>query len=207
MIEILKNSVELVDKNKSYKEVLDKCVTAARICYSSEKENTLEANEKFIANLISIGHESVIEHESLSFVIITNIGCTRELNRHRHNSPNERSTRYVDMSNLQIVLNDEYSESEITSIQSACQSIVDTYNQFPRKERDKARAILPLCTATKEIVTMNLRQIREVLKQRLDLHAHRDIREIAYQILDIMHENYPIFVEDIYKEFNEKRPN
>lgn len=206
MVEILENKVKLLDTHKSYENLIRKCEYAARLCYQTKPAATLEEAEKFLGHLIEINHGSIIEHESLTFRITTNIACTRELNRHRHNSPNELSTRYVDMKNLKIVLNDSYTDEEKENIKKACENIIETYKIFDRKERDKARAILPLCTATQEIVTMNLRQIREVLFQRLDPHAHRDIREVAYQILDIMYEKYPIFVKDIYEKFNDLRP-
>lgn len=57
-------------------------------------------------------------------------------------------------------------------------------------------------------MTMNFREIRHFLKLRLDKVAHQSIREIAYQILKIMKEEYPVFVfdfdladyEDIYNQ-------
>lgn len=205
MTKILNNKVELID-NKSYEEVLRKCEMAARLCYQTKPAETLEEAEKFVGRLIKINHGSIIEHESLSFMITTNIACTRELNRHRHNSPNEMSTRYVNLEDFAIVLNDDYSDSEKQIIADLCDNISEAYTKFPKGSRDRARAVLPLCTMTKEIVTMNFRQLREVLRQRLDKAAHRDIREIAYQILDIVYEKYPIFVKDIYEEFNELRP-
>lgn len=205
MTKIMKNKVELID-NKSYEEVLRKCEMAARLCYQTKPAETLEDAEKFVGKLIKINHGSIIEHESLSFMITTNIACTRELNRHRHNSPNEMSTRYVNLKDFNIVLNDSYSDEEKEAIVKVCDEISKVYSEFPKGSRDRARAILPLCTMTKEIVTMNLRQLREVLKQRLAKEAHRDIREIACQILDIVHEKYPIFVADIYEEFDDLRP-
>lgn len=205
MTEILENHVELID-NKSYEEVLRKCEMAARLCYQTKPAETLEEAEKFVGKLIRINHGSIIEHESLSFMITTNIACTRELNRHRHNSPNEMSTRYVNLEDFAIVLNDSYSDEEKEIIAELCDDISKAYTKFPKGSRDRARAVLPLCAMTKEIVTMNFRQIREVLRQRLDKAAHRDIREIAYQILDLVHDNYPVFVEDIYQEFGDLRP-
>lgn len=204
-IQINKYSVELID-DKNYEDLVRKCEKAARLCYQTKMAKTLEGAEKFLAKLIKINHGSIIEHESLSFRITTNIATTRELNRHRHNSPNELSTRYVDMSNLPIVLNDSYTNEEIEILMPAFEACQKAYLKFPKKDRDKARIVLPLGTQTKEMVTMNIRQLREVLFQRLSPEAHRDIRDIAYAILDIVYDKYPVFVKDIYEKFNELRP-
>lgn len=199
MVKILENKVELVKENLSYDDVLSKIEQAARLCYRSKRSETREDREKFLKNLIGVGHESIIEHGSLSFLITTDRACANQIVRHRLASYSQESTRYVDLSDLEIVLDHSYSEEDKERITSRCIDMALTYGSlggYKRSTRDNARAILPLCTATRLYMTMNFREIRHFLKLRLDKAAHQSIREVAYQILKIMKEEYPVFVFD-----------
>ena len=56
---------------------------AGRTCYKSESKISDGSAEKFIANIIGRGHESVIEHEKITVRFICDRGVTHELVRHR----------------------------------------------------------------------------------------------------------------------------
>lgn len=199
MVRILANKVELVKENLTYKEMLDKIETATRLCYRSKKSDTQEGQEKFLSNLMKIGHESIIEHGSLSFIITTDRACANQIVRHRMASYSQESSRYVNLSDLEIVLDKSYTDEEKSTIEFSCDYLGDEYKYLggdKKSTRDKARAILPQCTATRLYVTMNFRELRHFLSLRLDKAAHQSIREVAYQILKIMKEKYPVFVFD-----------
>lgn len=210
MVRILKNKVELVKENLSYDEVLSKIEQATRLCYRSKRSETREGREKFLKNLMAVGHGSIIEHGSLSFLVTTDRACANQIVRHRMASYSQESTRYVNLSDFDIVLDKSYTYAEQLAMMITCKGILETYEYLggdKKSTRDKARAILPQCTATRLYMTMNFREIRHFLKLRLDKAAHQSIREIAYQILKIMKEEYPVFVfdfdikdyEDIYE--------
>ena len=197
-MKVLKNKVELID-NKDYETMVRKIEAAARSCYRSKMSKDLKGAEQFLYNLMKIGHESIIEHESLTFKIRTDRACANQIVRHRLASYSQESTRYVDLGGFNIVLDQSYSEDEMLAIRFLCEEIQGLYNHFDT--RDKARCVLPLCTETNLTMTMNLREIRHFLKLRLDSHAHASIREVANEILVIMNERYPIFVKDIVEEY------
>ncbi|WP_308652482.1 FAD-dependent thymidylate synthase [uncultured Anaerococcus sp.] len=199
MVRILENKVELVKENLSYDEVLYKIEQATRLCYRSKKSKSQEGQEKFLSNLMKIGHESIIEHGSLSFIITTDRACANQIVRHRMASYSQESSRYINLSDLEIVLDQSYTEEEKDSIKWVCEDLARAYEELggdKKSTRDKARAILPQCTATRLYMTMNFREIRHFLKLRLDKAAHQSIREIAYQILKIVKKEYPVFVFD-----------
>lgn len=199
MVRILENKVELVKENLSYDDVLSKIEQATRLCYRSKRSETREGGEKFLKNLIAVDHGSIIEHGSLSFLITTDRACANQIVRHRLASYSQESTRYVDLGDLEIVLDNSYTDEEKSTIEFSCDYLADEYKYLggdKKSTRDKARAILPLCTATRLYMTMNFREIRHFLKLRLAKAAHQSIREIAYQILKIMKEEYPVFVFD-----------
>ena len=211
MVRILENKVELVKENLSYDDVLSKIEQATRLCYRSKRSETREGREKFLKNLMAVDHGSIIEHGNLSFLITTDRACANQIVRHRLASYSQESSRYVDLSGLEIVLDQSYTDEEKDSIKWICEDLARVYEDLggnKKSTRDKARAVLPQCTATRLYMTMNFRELRHFLKLRLDKAAHQSIREIAYQILKIMKEEYPVFVfdfdladyEDIYNQ-------
>lgn len=198
-MKITTNQVELLD-NKSYKEILDKLETAGRTCYKSTKKDDIKAKEQFVRGIIKSGHESVIEHECLTFKVITDRAIANEMVRHRLASYSQQSTRYVDLSDLRVILPLEIEEDDIgfemVHFFQQCEEVYRKLIEMGAK-KDIARSVLPLATETEIIVTMNFRSLRHFLKLRLHKSAHENIRDIARKIYDIVEEKYPIFVEDL----------
>jgi len=81
-MKIIEPSVELVDDFDAA-AIMKKIERAGRVCYKSEGNIKDDSAEKFIRGIIKRGHESVIEHATISFKIICDRGVTHELVRHR----------------------------------------------------------------------------------------------------------------------------
>lgn len=191
-----KQKVELLYP-QSYEELTEKIEIAGRVCYQSEPKGYPE-NEKFIRMIIKRGHESVLEHGSLTFKVRTNRAIANEIVRHRLASYSQESTRYVKYDDIEFIpcekLKDPNLENLLLSAELAYKVLL-TSDFKPEEARD----ILPNCTATTLVMTMNFRELRHFLKLRLDKAAHPQIRELAGMILEILKEKYPVFVEDIEK--------
>lgn len=189
-----KQKVELLYP-QSYEELTEKIEIAGRVCYQSEPKGYPE-NEKFIRMIIKRGHESVLEHGSLTFKVRTNRAIANEIVRHRLASYSQESTRYVKYDDIEFIPGDRlggsYAEDMMTRIEEAYIFLIG--QEFKAEE---ARDILPNATATTLVMTMNFRELRHFLKLRLDKAAHPQIRELSGMILDILKEKYPVFVEDI----------
>lgn len=187
-----KQKVELLYP-QSYEELTEKIEIAGRVCYQSEPKGD---PEKFIRMIIKRGHESVLEHGSLTFKVRTNRAIANEIVRHRLASYSQESTRYVKYDDIEFIPGDRlggsYAEDMMTRIEEAYIFLIG--QEFKPEE---ARDILPNATATTLVMTMNFRELRHFLKLRLDKAAHPQIRELAGMILDILKEKYPVFVEDI----------
>lgn len=195
-----KQKVELLYP-QSYEELTEKIEIAGRVCYQSEPKGYPE-NEKFIRMIIKRGHESVLEHGSLTFKLRTNRAIANEIVRHRLASYSQESTRYVKYDDIEFIpwidprglkINHLY-ELEVLYINM--EFIYKKLIEDNFKPED-ARDILPNATATTLVMTMNFRELRHFLKLRLDKAAHPQIRELAGMILEILIEKYPVFVEDI----------
>lgn len=89
-VTILNHSKEISKNNKDLIEL------AGRTCYKSQLNKNTQLS--FIQQLIKSGHESVIEHISVSFLITTNRAISHEIVRHRLASYSQESTRYCNYS-------------------------------------------------------------------------------------------------------------
>ena len=80
-MKIIEPSVELIDKIER-NEIYCKLERCGRVSHQSEARDA----EQFIRRIIALGHESVLEHVSLTFHIICDRAIQNELVRHRHTS-------------------------------------------------------------------------------------------------------------------------
>src|SRR5690606_8532508 len=190
---------------------------AGRLCYQSwGRPNPRTAtNESYLANIIAQGHESVLEHASVTFY---DEGVSRallaELTRHRHLSCSVVSQRYVDASQLDMgrpPIMDELDtetrnrvgdilETQYQSAQQAYKEIVEVLTEagcWRKQAREAARAVLPNDTASPLIVTGNIRAWRDVLKKRHHVAADKAIQRFAKEILKHLREIAPNSVQDI----------
>ena len=205
-MKIIKPSVELVDDFDAT-AIMKKIERAGRVCYKSEGNIKDDSAEKFIRGIIKRGHESVIEHATISFKIICDRGITHELVRHRIASFSQESSRYCDYSagkfggELTFIKPCFWQEGDanfkiwLASMEVAEKTYLALRAGGARPE--EARSILPNSLKTEIFVTMNLREWRHFLKLRTAKAAHPQMRQVAGQILNILREKLPVIVEDI----------
>lgn len=96
-MKIVESSVELVNA-PSYETLLSTVEQAGRVCYKSEDKIAEGSAEKFVRNILSRGHEAVIEHGVITARIICDRGVSHELVRHRLASYCQESSRYCNYS-------------------------------------------------------------------------------------------------------------
>ncbi|AXH48820.1 ThyX-like thymidylate synthase [Mycobacterium phage Steamy] len=189
---------------------------AGRNCYRSfNRPNPATAeNRDYLAHILDVGHESVLEHSSATFYIEASRSVLTELERHRHLSFSVVSQRYVDPTWLGVhvppAVNelDDDSAAEAKEILLAVQSftgeayeqLVDIFTESgkPRKQaREAARAVLPNMTSSPMVVTANHRAWRYVIKNRWHEAADAEIRELAGELLSQLREVAPGIYQDI----------
>lgn len=181
-------------------EILLKLELCGRVSHQSEFSHNFEGAENFVRRLIKRGHESVLEHVSLTFLIVCDRAIMAELTRHRHASFTVESTRYVKYDELTFInqfSNDTVGEFIQEELMLTAESIYRDWIKNHGAKPEQARAVLPLCLATKLYMTANLREWRHILKLRTDKAAHPQMRFIMKQILDIFRKKLPVIVEDI----------
>ena len=205
-MEIIKPSFEILGQING-EEIIKKIELAARNCYKSEEHiGDIERTKKFISGIIKSGHESVIEHCSISARVICDRGVSHEIVRHRIASYSQESTRYCNYKTKGLVFIKpcfwEEDNVNYTNWFDLMMLIEQKYNAmiYFGATPQEARSILPNSLKTEIIMTLNLRSWRNFFKQRTSNHAHPQIREIARPMLDEFKRLIPVIFDDITYE-------
>ena len=203
MIEIIKSSAELVGDYEPEKDLI-KIERMARNCYNSPMSDNAQARGEFISKLVKAGHESVIEHVSVSFMLTVPRSISHQIVRHRIGvAYSQQSQRYIDLSKepLKVVAPvPELNASELVLWRESVEFAALTYNKLITAgvRPQQARSVLPNCTAVKLGMTANLRAWRHILKERyLNQRADPAIREVMSQVAAKLKEIYPPVFGDI----------
>lgn len=205
-MKIIEPSVSLEQEIET-KKIMKHIEKAGRVCYKSENNISNDSADIFIRNILKRGHESVIEHISITFKIVCDRGVTHEIVRHRIASFSQESTRYCNYSQdkfgneLTFIKPCFWSEdSENFKIwKDMMKKIEERYFELlgNKASPEEARSILPNSLKTEIYMTMNLREWRHFLKSRTSKAAHPQMRQIAIMIYDIFAEKLPVVFEDI----------
>ena len=169
----------------------------ARLCYAGgDVEKLLSAIEQkdqraFVEKIMSMGHESVLEHVSFTFLIE---GVSRvllaQLTRHRIASFSVQSQRYVSyasgfgyivppaIENLGGEAVKEY-EAQMAQMQSWYENWQKRLGDAGEKSNEDARFVLPNACETRVLLTMNARELRHFFALRMCTRAQWEIRQMA----------------------------
>ena len=210
---IIKPSVEIIDMD-DYGNIIKKIEKIGRVCYKSESNISDGSAERFISNILKRGHESVIEHESITVRMVCDRGITHEIVRHRIASYSQESTRYCNYTNdkfgnqitvidlasgFQYNLDDDKDLALYKVWTEALENAEKSYFKMLElgATPQEARSVPPNSLKTEIIVTMNLRSWRNFFRLRCDSHAHPQMREVAGIALEVFKERLPIFFSDL----------
>lgn len=200
--------------------------TAAKLCYSSSDIGSLrdglteEKTRSFIEMLVSVGHESVMEHVSFTFGIEgISRACSHQLVRHRIASYSQKSQRYVNENGFEFVTPPEIEaipeakgefDCIMNEITESYARIVDllteshkirlmnegldektALSKARKTANEDARFILPNACETKIVVTMNVRSLFNFFRHRCCRRAQWEIRAVADEMLKLCMETAP----------------
>lgn len=97
LITVIDPSFEILSNTDGLLGLIER---AGRTCYKSEDKITPDSAEKFVRMLIKNGHESVLEHASISVLITGDRSMSHQLVRHRIAAYSQSSQRFCDYSKL-----------------------------------------------------------------------------------------------------------
>lgn len=188
-------------------EILKRIEKAGRTCYKSENRTTEESAENFVRMLIERGHESVLEHASITVRFICDRGISHEIVRHRIASFSQESTRYCNYSGNRFgsgltVIKPCFLKEEtgayaawLTAVNLANIAYSDMLAEGCTPQ--EARSVLPNSTKTEIVMTANLREWRHFLKLRTAKAAHPQMRELTVPLLHELQRQIPVVFDDI----------
>ena len=181
---------------------------------------TPEKTESFLNMLSELGHESPIEHVTFTFGIEgVSRSLLAQITRHRIASYSVQSQRYVREKDFDYVTPPEIAAIP-EALELYEQTMVDIGNAYDKlaallKEKhtaklmdeglsekaalskaekmaiEDARFVLPNACDTQMVVTMNARSLMNFFRHRCCNRAQWEIREVAYQMLELVYEVAP----------------
>lgn len=193
--------VELLSVTENPEQIIE---TAARTCYQSNDMSIPEKTSEFIQKLISMGHETPLEHAYASFMIT---GCSRtmthQLVRHRLMAVSQKSQRYVREDNFEYVIPPSVKPVDTEEFKADMAKIQTMYDKWIKKglKKEDARFVLPNACTTEIMISANFREFRHIAKIRCTRHAQWEIREVCLQILDQLNKIAPGAFSDLAKQF------
>lgn len=219
-MKIIKPSFEIMNvKSREDGDNLLKVIElAGRTCYKSEDKITPESSKTFAKTILKSGHESVIEHVSISVRIICDRGVSHEIVRHRIASFSQESTRFcsyckdkfgneltfiepIFWTHPEAISNDVEEKKAILHDMwiEAMKNAEATYMEMMANgaTAQEARSVLPNSLKTELVMTANPRSWRNFFRLRTSSKAHPQMREIAIPMLEKFKEYMPALFEDI----------
>ncbi len=199
---------------------------AAKLCYSNAEIDDLmsgltkEKVDSFLDMLVTLGHESPMEHVTFTFAIE---GVSRallaQITRHRIASYSVQSQRYVRLEDFNYVMPPEIENCEEAkqAFEHAMQQEAENYKNIAtilkqhkiaelimqgidekqalkiaeKSAIEDARFVLPNACDTKMIATFNVRSLNNFFVHRCCNRAQWEIRHLADKMLELCYEIAP----------------
>jgi len=210
-MKIIEPSFEVITSINNNEYVTNMLLTienAGRTCYKSDQKD-FESTKKFIASLIKSGHESVIEHQSITVRVICSRSCSHQIVRHRVGcSYSQASQRYCNYSKdkfdneISFIKPSFYNEDKSKRLKWEY-AMKDSENYYFGLldlgcKPEEARTVLPNSCATEIVMTLNIRAWRHFFKERvLNTHAEPEIRELFGKVLKEFQDKITILFDDL----------
>lgn len=189
---------------------------AAKVCYSASDIKQLknkiqkEDQEAFIQNLMDMGHMSPVEHASFTFAIE---GVSRtflaQITRHRLASFSVQSQRYVSMRSeetFDYVLPERIEalgaemiqkfHNQMRTMQNWYNEWLDLLEDSGNGAKEDARFVLPGASATRMLMTMNVRELNHFFSLRCCNRAQWEIRQVAWEMLRLCKKEAPFLFKE-----------
>lgn len=206
-MKIIKASYEILTPLDG-EEILRTIERAGRVCYKSEDKITDGSAERFVRSIIERGHESVLEHVSISVRFIVDRGVSHELVRHRIASFSQSSTRYCNYSQdkfgneitvIEPLFFGKPWQAKYVAWRRACEEAERRYFELLSlgATPQEARSVLPNSLKAEVVMTANAREWRHILRLRTDKAAHPQIREVIVPLLKELKERVSVIFDDI----------
>lgn len=199
-MKLVNSKVMLIDPPRE-SDVYKKIELCGRVAYKSEGRITDTSAIPFIYSLIKRGHESVLEHVSVTARIITDRATANALVRHRIAAYTQESTIYCDYEG-EVAYRKPFFLTDPKALlvwQNAMEEAERAYEALRELgvAPGIARDVLPNATKTELIATYDLRMWRHVIKTRSVQGDSYGMHLVMAGLLDTLSSHYPVIFDDI----------
>ena len=199
-MKIIDQSFEYVQKPLFPLLIIELC---GRTAYQSQDKITPDSDRKFVEMILSRGHDSVLEHVSITMRLITSRAVCLELVRHRLASFTMESQRYVRYEDDCIFIKPVWFDRNVERAklwQLAMQTSEFYYKGLLKggASPQEARDALPNATKAEIVITANVREWRHILKLRTSSKALPQMRELMIGVLNSFQKEFPVLFDNIY---------
>lgn len=201
--------------------LLRKIEHCGRIAYRTWDKEAPGSAERFVQMIVRLGHESVLEHASVTAIVRCDRATAQQLTRHRLASFTMESQRYCNYGNDRFGNQIEFVDPQVAFVgENAAERCALFYKEFAKcalqsqksymllvksgVPAEDARAVLPNCAACTLSITANIREWRHILKIRMDKHAQHNVRNLVGEIYKVFAERVPSLVSDIKPEESDR---
>ena len=206
--------VELISYSNLGEQV---CGIGARTCTSDKIPTKEDDTSKALRSAISSGHESVLEHFTMTFAVSgVSRALTHQLVRHRIGvSYSQQSQRYVNMDGFEYVTPASMDDRVIAesydffanrdvyvTIRKEYADIMEYLRKCYKRmveagiPEEDARYILPNACCTNIVITVNARELRHMAEERMCAKAQWEIRELVTEMVRQAKEVAPTIFAD-----------
>ena len=221
LLQFLKEEGEEWHRTTGATEAEEIVEVSGRVCYMSFGERQApRSNGDYILNLITQGHESVLEHVSWTFLLRgVSRAFTHQLVRHRigfsfsqlsQQYHEETAATFVEPAHLRKSLRAMQAWQNAMAVsRESYKVILDSLNElngspgldlqqkeFKRAIRSAARSVLPNATETKIVVTANARALRHFFGVRGSIPGDVEMREVAAALFKLVKDEAPSLFAD-----------
>ena len=159
----------------------------ASICYDSDPKDPM----KLVKHLYRNGHHSVFEHIHFTFKIEgISRACSHQLVRHRMCSFTQRSQRYCNEGEVNVV-NPFAMRDDLYKFGVYMHGVTNAYERYNSLidmgvPKEDARYVLPNACCTDLYMSCNLRELIHICNERLCSKAQWEIRELVQKMVALV---------------------
>lgn len=191
-MKIVKQSIEII-KDFDPVAMMKKIEICGRVCYKSEDRITEDSYKDFLYRIQSNGHDSLLEHGSVTVKFICDRAIANEITRHRLASFCQESTRFIKYEELTFI-DPEFEDEKLYASWISTMSKVEVhYNHmiFLGAKAQDARSILPLSLKTELYMTVNLRELKYIINLRSRVNVHPQLRKLMIALNNKLYYYFP----------------
>ena len=192
-------NVKLLTSLENFFDMVGNATLAALTTRGNADKLSETDPEKLLLNIIKLGHESILEHITLTYRIQDiSRGLLQELARHRHISLSVESTRYtlkkkLDDADFMCDFMDSLSTREYKIFSTYLHAIAPAFDTLSNDELKKG---LSEFFPTNLVLTLNIRELRHILKLRTAPQAFQEFRFLAYDMFFAIPYEFHYLVKD-----------